>query len=40
MVEKGHIYMTANGRISMAGINDKNVEWVAECIDKAIRGQL
>ncbi|BGP23271.1 aspartate aminotransferase, cytoplasmic [Rhodotorula toruloides] len=40
MVEKGHIYMTANGRISMAGINDKNVEWVAECIDKAIRGRL
>merc|ERR1719487_875538 len=40
MVEKGHIYMTANGRISMAGINDHNVEWVAECMGKAIRGQL
>lgn len=40
MVERGHIYMTSNGRISMAGLNEHNVEWVAECIDKAIRGQL
>ncbi|BGP38425.1 Aspartate aminotransferase, cytoplasmic [Rhodotorula kratochvilovae] len=40
MVERGHVYMTGNGRISMAGLNDSNVEWVAECIDKAIRGTL
>ncbi|BGP14423.1 hypothetical protein JCM10213_004546 [Rhodosporidiobolus nylandii] len=40
MVERGHVYMTANGRISMAGLRDGNVEWVAECIDKAVRGTL
>lgn len=40
MVERGHVYMTGNGRISMAGLNEHNVEWVAECIDKAVRGQL
>ncbi|GAA5979485.1 hypothetical protein JCM11641_005409 [Rhodosporidiobolus odoratus] len=40
MVENGHVYMTSNGRQSMAGMNDDNVEWVAECIDKAVRGTL
>ncbi|GAA6000197.1 hypothetical protein JCM10207_007900 [Rhodosporidiobolus poonsookiae] len=40
MVERGHVYMTANGRISMAGLNEHNVQWVAECIDKAVRGSL
>lgn len=32
MLEKHHIYMLKNGRISMAGINSKNVKYVAECI--------
>lgn len=40
MVEKAHIYMTGNGRISMAGISTSNVEYVAQSIDKAVRGQL
>lgn len=40
MVERGHVYMTGNGRISMAGINDGNVEYVAQCFDKAVRGTL
>ncbi|KAH9817460.1 pyridoxal phosphate-dependent transferase [Melampsora americana] len=40
MVNKGHIYMTGNGRISMAGLNNSNVEYVAECMDKAVRSQL
>ncbi|GJN87222.1 hypothetical protein Rhopal_000167-T1 [Rhodotorula paludigena] len=40
MVERGHVYMTGNGRISMAGLNESNVEYVAECFDKAIRGTL
>ncbi|GAA5858425.1 hypothetical protein JCM8547_007305 [Rhodosporidiobolus lusitaniae] len=40
MVERGHVYMTGNGRISMAGLNEHNVHWVAECIDKAVRGTL
>jgi len=32
MLEKHHIYMLKNGRISMAGINSKNVKYVAESI--------
>ncbi|GAA6063248.1 hypothetical protein JCM10212_003611, partial [Sporobolomyces blumeae] len=40
LVEKGHIYLTANGRVSMAGLNSNNVEYVAECIDKVVRGEL
>ena len=37
MLEKHHVYMLKNGRISMAGINTKNVKYVAECI-KAVGG--
>ncbi|KAI1775740.1 pyridoxal phosphate-dependent transferase [Hypoxylon cercidicola] len=33
-----HIYMTKNGRISMAGLNTKNVEYVAKAIDQIVRG--
>ncbi|KAG9022262.1 Aspartate aminotransferase, cytoplasmic [Tulasnella sp. JGI-2019a] len=40
MNEKAHIYMTANGRISMAGLNSKNLSYVAESLDKAVRGTL
>jgi len=40
MVEKGHIYMTENGRISMAGLNSHNIGYVAERIDEAARGKL
>ncbi|KAK6536609.1 Aspartate aminotransferase, cytoplasmic [Arthrobotrys megalospora] len=32
-----HIYMTKNGRISMAGLNTHNVEYVATAIDKVVR---
>ncbi|MCJ1468682.1 Aspartate aminotransferase, cytoplasmic [Pseudocyphellaria aurata] len=32
-----HIYMTKNGRISMAGLNTGNVKYVAEAIDKAVK---
>ena len=35
--EDAHIYMTKNGRISMAGLNTKNVEYVAKAIDKVVR---
>merc|ERR1712187_286744 len=38
MVEEFHIYMTGDGRISMAGLNPGNVPYVAECIDKVVRG--
>lgn len=40
MVERGHIYMTGNGRISMAGLNRQNLGYVAEKIDEAVRGRL
>jgi aspartate aminotransferase len=39
LTEKYHIYLTTNGRISMAGLNSKNVRYVAECIDKVVRGE-
>ncbi|KAK1759155.1 pyridoxal phosphate-dependent transferase [Echria macrotheca] len=32
-----HIYMTKNGRISMAGLNTSNVEYVAKAIDSVVR---
>ncbi|KAG8817450.1 aspartate transaminase aat1 [Serendipita sp. 401] len=40
LAERAHIYMTADGRISMAGLNSNNVGYFAECVDKAVRGQL
>ncbi|KAH8556948.1 aspartate aminotransferase [Umbelopsis sp. PMI_123] len=35
--EQYHIYMTDNGRISMAGLSSKNVDYFAESIDKVVR---
>jgi len=35
--EDAHVYMTKNGRISMAGLNTGNVEYVAKAIDKVVR---
>ena len=32
MVKQHHIYMTKNGRISVAGLTKGNVEYVAQCI--------
>jgi len=40
MVEKGHIYMTGNGRISMAGLNSHNIRYVAERLNGVVRGEL
>ncbi|KAF7320366.1 Aspartate aminotransferase [Mycena kentingensis (nom. inval.)] len=40
LAQKAHIYMTADGRISMAGLNDKNIEYFAASVDKAVRGTL
>ncbi|KAK2467000.1 hypothetical protein APHAL10511_001258 [Amanita phalloides] len=33
LVERAHIYLTANGRISMAGLNSRNIRYVAASID-------
>ena len=35
--EDYHIYMTKNGRISMAGLNTRNVEYFAKAVDKVVR---
>lgn len=35
--EDAHIYMTKNGRISMAGANTGNVEYIAQAVDKVVR---
>ncbi|KDQ55152.1 hypothetical protein JAAARDRAFT_134176, partial [Jaapia argillacea MUCL 33604] len=40
LTEKAHIYLTTNGRISMAGLNSHNVYYFAESLDKVVRGQL
>lgn len=40
LVEKAHIYLTGNGRISMAGLNSCNIRYFAESVDKAVRGTL
>lgn len=37
MKERFHIYLTDNGRISMAGLNSSNVNYVAEAIDYSVR---
>lgn len=40
LVEKAHVYMTTNGRISMAGLNTTNIRYFAESMDKAVRDTL
>ena len=40
LAEKAHIYMTADGRISMAGLNSGNIDYFAESVDSAVRGKL
>jgi len=37
MVEKHHIYMLGNGRVSMAGVTSKNVKYIAQAIDDVVR---
>jgi aspartate aminotransferase, cytoplasmic len=36
LIDKFHIYLVSNGRISMAGINSKNVDYVADAIHYAV----
>jgi len=35
--EKYHVYLTDNGRISMAGLNTKNVQYFAQAVDDVVR---
>jgi len=36
LLEKHHIYLLSNGRISMAGINTGNVKYLAQCIHEVV----
>jgi len=40
LTDKGHVYLTGNGRISMAGLNSHNIKYFAEKLDKVVRGEL
>ncbi|RJE21491.1 aspartate Aminotransferase [Aspergillus sclerotialis] len=35
--EKWHVFMTKNGRISMAGLNSHNIDYFAEAVDSVVR---
>ncbi|RHZ48496.1 aspartate aminotransferase [Aspergillus thermomutatus] len=35
--EKWHVYMTKNGRISMAGLNTNNIDYFAEAVNSVVR---
>lgn len=35
--ERYHVYLTDNGRISMAGLNSKNVKYFAQAVDFVVR---
>ncbi len=35
--EESHVYMTKNGRISMAGLNSGNIDYFAKAVDKVVR---
>jgi len=35
--EDFHVYMTKNGRISMAGLNTRNVDYFAIAVDQVVR---
>ncbi|KAE8899655.1 Aspartate aminotransferase [Phytophthora fragariae] len=37
MIEEHHIYLTKDGRVSMAGITSKNVEYVAQSIAEVVQ---
>lgn len=40
LAEKAHIYMTADGRISMAGLNAHNIDYFSESVSKVVKGDL
>ncbi|CAO3578387.1 unnamed protein product [Absidia cylindrospora] len=37
LIEKYHIYLTDNGRVSMAGLSTSNVEYFAKAVDDVVR---
>ncbi|ANB11689.1 aspartate transaminase AAT2 [Sugiyamaella lignohabitans] len=40
LVNEFHIYLVANGRISMAGLNTNNIDYVAQSIDRVVKDSL
>ncbi|CAD6579059.1 MAG: aspartate transaminase aat1 [Tremellales sp. Tagirdzhanova-0007] len=40
LAQKAHIYLTRDGRISMAGLNESNVDYFAESVSKAVKGEI
>ncbi len=40
LAEKAHIYLTADGRISMAGLNGNNIDYFSESVSKVVKGSL
>jgi len=40
LADKAHVYMTSNGRISMAGLNGSNIEYFAQSVNAVVRGIL
>ncbi|KAG8908262.1 aspartate transaminase aat1 [Tulasnella sp. 417] len=40
LAEKAHIYMTGDGRISMAGLNAHNLDYFAESVSAVVKGNL
>ena len=37
MISKWHVYMMRNGRISLAGLNESNIQYVIDAIDDCVR---
>ncbi|GFZ51304.1 Transaminase A [Saitozyma sp. JCM 24511] len=40
LAEYAHVYLTKDGRISMAGLNEGNIQYFAESMSKAVKGEL
>nr|ODN88920.1 aspartate aminotransferase [Cryptococcus depauperatus CBS 7841] len=40
LTEHAHIYLTRDGRISMAGLNEHNIKYFAENMSKVVKGEL
>lgn len=37
LIKQHHIYLLKSGRISLAGLNDKNVQYMVDCVDEVVR---
>ncbi len=36
LIDEHHIYLLKTGRISLAGLNENNLEYVADCMNKVV----